>query len=94
MTDISVSSPIDRVARVLCAETLSPNGQSGAAIAAAVSGKVEHHWPEEKQRALAVLKTLREPTAEMVEAGRSAGSDPAEIWHAMMMAAIREAEPA
>ncbi len=40
----------------------------------------------------AVLKTLREPTPEMVEAGHAAGSDPAEIWSAMVRAAIGQEE--
>jgi len=40
------------------------------------------------QRAVAILHTLREPTQAMVEAGREAGSDPAEIWCAMVRAAL------
>ena len=45
-------------------------------------------WEQELPRAMSVLRTLREPTPEMVEAGRAAGSDPAEIWNAMVRAAI------
>jgi hypothetical protein len=85
MTDISVTSPLERIARVIAAEALSINagGQD-----ASVGGAVDAVWREERARALAVLKTLREPTPEMVEAGRAAGSDPAEIWSAMVRAAI------
>ncbi|WP_188054858.1 MULTISPECIES: hypothetical protein [unclassified Sphingosinithalassobacter] len=93
MTDISVTSPIERVARVICAEARSPNGQTsngGAAIAAAVSGQIDASWDQEVERAKAVLRTLREPTPEMVAAGRAAGSDPAEIWSAMVRAGLGE----
>jgi hypothetical protein len=92
MTDISVSSAVERVARVICAEAHSPNGDSatrgGAAIAAAVSGQIDATWEQEVERARAVLKTLREPTAEMVEAGNAAGGDAAEIWSAMVRQAL------
>lgn len=85
MTDISVTSPVERIARVIAAEALSANGEGQDAHAA---GAVDAVWREESARAVAVLKTLREPTPEMVEAGRSAGSDPAAIWSAMVRAAI------
>ena len=90
MTDIAETSPIERVARVIAAEALSPNGEDRGSSESAVSDQVEASWRNEVERARAVLRTLREPTAEMVEAGRQAGSDPAEIWNAMMRAAIGE----
>jgi hypothetical protein len=85
MTDIAVTSPAERVARVIAAEALSINGEGHDASAAS---EVDARWHGELPRAMAVLRTLREPTAEMVEAGRAAGSDPAEVWSAMMRAAI------
>lgn len=85
MTDISVTSPAERVARVIAAEAISINAEGWDASAA---GEVDAVWREELPRALAVLRTLREPTAEMVEAGRAAGSEPAAVWNAMMRAAI------
>ncbi|WP_448664421.1 hypothetical protein ACG3SL_07020 [Sphingomonas sp. CJ20] len=85
MTDISVTSPIERIARVLAAETLSVNGYGHDASAGA---QVDAAWPDQRGRALAVLRTLREPTPEMVEAGRSAGASPAAMWNAMVLAAI------
>ncbi len=85
MTDISVTSPLERIARVIAAEALSANGE-GADLSA--SGEVDAVWREEMGRARAVLRTLREPTPEMVQAGREAGDDPAEVWSAMVRAAI------
>jgi hypothetical protein len=85
MTDISVTSPVERIARVIAAEALSANGEGADASA---GGMVDAVWQEETARALAVLRTLREPTPEMVEAGRAAGGDPVEIWSAMVRAAI------
>ena len=89
MTDIAVISPAQRIARVLAAEGLSANAE-GPDWAGGVSGEVDAAWRSEIPRAIAVLRTLREPTAEMVDAGRGAGSDPAEIWSAMVQAALAE----
>ena len=89
MTDISVTSPVERVARVIAAEALSINGEGQDASA---GGEVDAVWQQEVARAIAVLKTLREPTPEMVEAGRSAGGDPAQVWNAMVRAAIDQEE--
>ena len=55
-----------------------------------MSDQVDAVWRQEVDRAVAVLRTLREPTPEMVEAGRAAGSDPAEIWNFMVRAAVEQ----
>ncbi|MCD2323708.1 hypothetical protein LQ953_06730 [Sphingomonas sp. IC-56] len=89
MTDISVTSPVERIARVIAAEALSINGEGQDPSA---GSEVDAVWPQEVNRAMAVLRTLREPTPEMVEAGRGAGSNPAEIWNAMVRAAIGQEE--
>lgn len=89
MTDISVTSPVERIARVIAAEALSINGEGQDPSA---GGEVDAVWREEVNRAMAVLRTLREPTPEMVEAGRAVGSNPAEIWNAMVRAAIGQEE--
>lgn len=89
MTDISVTSPAERIARVIAAEALSANGEGQDASAA---GMVDAVWEQELGRALSVLRTLREATPEMIEVGRAAGSDPAEIWTAMVLAAIESSE--
>ena len=89
MTDISVTSPVERVARVIAAEALSINGEGRDPSA---GGEVDAVWEQELPRAMSVLRTLREPTPEMVEAGRAAGGDPAEVWNAMVRAAIGQEE--
>ena len=91
MTDLSVTSPVERIARVIAAEALSANGDG---VETSASGMVDAVWREELNRATAVLKTLREPTPEMVEAGRAAGAGPAEIWSAMVRVALEEAPSA
>jgi len=88
MTDIAVTSPVERIARVIAAEMVSPNGEAYEAPDEPVSVIVERIWRAEVQRAVAILHTLREPTQAMVAAGREAGSDPAEIWCAMVRAAL------
>lgn len=91
MTDIAVTSPVERIARVIAAEALSPNGEGPDwSERGAVSDQVDSVWRQEVDRAVAVLKTLREPTPEMVEAGRTAGGDPAVVWNAMVRAALDE----
>jgi hypothetical protein len=83
--------PVERIARVIAAEALSPNGEGPDwSERGPVSDRVDSVWEQEVDRALAVLRTLREPTAEMVDAGREAGSDPAAIWNAMVRAAIEQ----
>lgn len=89
MTDISVTSPVERIARVLAAAGLSINAEGRDSSA---GGEVDMAWNNQANRALAILRTLREPTPEMVEAGRAAGNDPAEIWNAMVRAAIGQEE--
>lgn len=89
MTDISVTSPVERIARVLAAADLSINAEGRDSSA---GDEVDSAWNNQANRALAILRTLREPTPEMVEAGRAAGSDPAEIWNAMVRAAIGQEE--
>jgi hypothetical protein len=89
MTDLSVTSPVERIARVIAAEALSINGEGSDPSA---GSEVDGAWTQEVDRAMAVLRTLREPTPEMVEAGRAAGSDPAEVWNAMVRAAIGQEE--
>ena len=89
MTDISVTSPVERIARVLAAEALSVNGEGRDPSA---GSEVDATWQQEVSRAMAVLRTLREPTPEMVEAGRAGGGDPAQVWNAMVRAAIGQEE--
>jgi hypothetical protein len=87
MTDIAITSPLVRIARVLAAEELSANAEGSEESA---GSDVDSAWRDQVDRARAVLKTLREPSPEMIDAGRAAGSDPAEIWSAMVRVAIDE----
>ena len=87
MTDIAITSPLVRIARVLAAESLSANAEGSKESAAS---DVDSGWHDQLDRARAVLKTLREASPEMIDAGRAAGGDPAEIWSAMVRAAIDE----
>ncbi|MDB5715970.1 MAG: hypothetical protein JWO15_3367 [Sphingomonadales bacterium] len=82
---ILASTPIvERIARVLAALELSDNagGSSGSA-----ARDVDHDWPDYADRAIAVLKAMREPDAEMAVAG-----DP-QIWTRMVAAALGKAIP-
>lgn len=91
MTDTAVLSPVERVARVIAAQALSPNGEGPDwSEQGPVSDRVDSVWRQEIPRALAVLHTLREPSPAMVDAGQAAGNDAAEIWNAMVRAAIDE----
>ena len=79
--DISATSAIERVARVLAGQRLSANAEGDDSSAAAVDAS----WRDYRADAIAVLKTLREPDQVMAGAG-----DP-KIWEAMIMAGLRGA---
>jgi hypothetical protein len=84
--NISERSAIERIARVLAGERISANAHGEQSSAGAA---VDAAWPDYREDAIAVLKTLREPDAAMARAG-----DPA-IWEAMIRAALgQEAEAA
>lgn len=93
MTSIASTTPIERIARVIAAEMLSPNAEGAGDLGRPVSEIVDTIWPRETERALAVLRTLREATPTMIRAGEAAGGDPAGIWSAMVNAAIAERPP-
>ena len=70
MTDIAITHPVERIARVLCAQDYSEKGEGlgsgrGAAISAAVSSHCDHGWREEIVRAAEVLRTLREQARQL-----------------------------
>jgi hypothetical protein len=80
---------IERVARVLAGQYYSRNAEGHAPEGSAVSDLVDARWPDFRHEAMAVLKTLREPDEPMIAAARGL-QDPAQIWDAMMRAAIDE----
>jgi hypothetical protein len=83
--NISKGGAVERIARVLAGQRLSANadGQSRSAADA-----VDAAWRDHVHDAVAVLRTLREPDAQMAAAG-----DPA-IWERMVRAALPEGETA
>lgn len=79
MVDISRTNAVERIARVLAGQRLSANAEGNEPSAAS---DVDDAWPDYRDDAIAVLKTLREPDAAMAAAG-----DPA-VWEAMILAAL------
>lgn len=79
--DRAMTSPLERVARVLAGHALSRN--AGGDMRSAGEA-VDALWGEYCDAALAVLRTLREPSAAMLAVGD------AEIWDRMIDAAIEE----
>lgn len=79
--DIATTGAIERIARVLAGQRLSANADGDDAHAASA---VDSQWHEFEDDAIAVLKTLREPDAEMERAGDIA------VWQRMIAAALGE----
>jgi hypothetical protein len=83
--DVATTPAAERIARVLAGQRLSVNGEGDEESAARdVDNSYKQYLPD----ALAVLKTLREPSQAMAAAG-----DP-QVWERMILAAIDEARPA
>jgi len=82
--DVAITPAAERIARVLAGRHASSNADGGEESA---SRSVENSWHDYRDDALAVLKTLREPSEKMAAAG-----DPA-VWERMILAAIEEAKP-
>jgi hypothetical protein len=81
---------VERVARVLAGQQYSRNAHGEAPDGTSASDLVDLHWRDHVDDALAVLRTLRGPDAEMCAAGAAAAGDPAMMWDAMVRAAINE----
>lgn len=81
--DVSNTSLATRIARVLAGAEHSANA---GGVETSASRSVDETWRAYLPKALAVLKTLREPSAAMAASG-----DPA-VWERMVLAAIDEAE--
>jgi len=82
--DIAHTTAAERVARVLAALSLSANAEGFEEQA---SPEVEAGWRDHLPAAVAVLRTLREPSRAMADAG-----DP-DVWERMVLTAITEAQP-
>ena len=83
--DIATTPAVERIARVLAGRHASANADGDETSAARL---VDNSWPEYREDALAILKTLREPSEAMTAAGDAA------VWERMILAAIDEARPA
>ena len=79
--DRAATMPVERVARTLAAHALSSNGEGDMASAAEA---VDALWPDHADAALAVLRTLREPSGRMLAVGDAA------VWDRMIRAAIED----
>ena len=82
--DVSVTPLVERIARVLAGQRISANGVGQEESAAKL---IDLKWPEYRDDALAVLRTLREPTSAMDAAGDVA------VWERMVLVALDEAKP-
>jgi hypothetical protein len=78
---VSETKALERVARVLAGQRLSANGEGDGV---SVAKEVDTAWFRFLDDAIAVLKTLREPDAEMAAVGDE------NIWSAMIHAALGE----
>lgn len=78
------TSAVERIARVLAGERLSVNANGTIASA---GEEIDSRWPDYRNEAIAILKTLREPDAVMAGAG-----DPV-MWEMMIEAALDAAPP-
>ncbi|RYD43897.1 MAG: hypothetical protein EOP63_07905 [Sphingomonadales bacterium] len=79
--DRAATAPVERVARALAGHALSKNGEGDMASA---SEAVDALWPDYSAAALAVLRTLREPSGRMLAVGDAA------VWDRMIDAAIED----
>lgn len=67
----ATSTPtIERIARVLAGERLSSNAEGAEPSAGA---QIDARWPEYREEAVAILKSLREPPPEIAQSGDGAG---------------------
>ncbi|MET0366258.1 MAG: hypothetical protein ABW169_16565 [Sphingobium sp.] len=78
---VAATPAVERIARVLAGQKLSSNGEGEDAHAARA---VEMEWVDCVDTAMAVLRTLREPDADMAAAGDVA------IWERMIAAALEQ----
>lgn len=83
--DVATSPAAERIARVLAAQAISANAEGFEEQA---SPEVDGAWKDYLPTAVAVLRTLREPSRAMADAGEVA------VWERMVLAAIEEAHPA
>ncbi|KGB53146.1 hypothetical protein FG91_03077 [Sphingopyxis sp. LC81] len=79
--DHAATAPVERVARALAGHALSKNAEGELTSAGPA---VDALWPDYTDAALAVLRTLREPSGRMLAVGD------ADVWDRMIRAAIED----
>lgn len=79
--DVSTTSIVERIARVLAGQRLSANAGGEARSAGA---QVDAAWRDHLADAAAVLRTMREPDPAMAAVGDVA------VWERMVLAALKE----
>jgi len=79
--DRAATAPVERIARALAGHALSKNAEGDMASAGEA---VDALWPDYSAAALAVLRTLREPSGPMLAVGDAA------VWDRMIHAAIED----
>lgn len=82
--DVSHSSIVERIARVLAGQRISANAEGSEESAGKL---VDETWESYLSDAVAVLRTMREPDRTMAAAG-----DPA-VWERMILAALDQTKP-
>ena len=80
---VSNTSLIERIARVIAGRVVSINAD-GVDPSAGV--RVDEIWPDYRDDAVSILKTLREPDPAMAEAGDLA------VWQRMIAAALADTD--
>lgn len=79
---VSSTDLVERIARVIAGRVVSIN--SGGADAHA-GERIDEIWPDYREDALSIIRTLREPDPAMAAAGD------VEMWRRMVEAALSEA---
>lgn len=80
---VSNTDIVERIARVIAGRIVSINADGSDPSAGDIVDRV---WPDYREDALSILRTLREPDETMAEAGDAA------VWELMVEAALARAE--
>ena len=80
---VSSTSLVERIARIIAGRAVSANAEGEESSAGEL---VDSAWPDYRDDALSVIRTLREPDPAMAEAGDVA------TWERMIEAALAEAD--
>lgn len=82
--EVAVTPAVERIARVITGHRISANADG---VDPSAARDVDSDWREHRDEAVAILKALREPDADMAAAGDAA------TWKCMVAAALGERAP-